>query len=344
MLIPNSQLKSVLSVVLSVATSPVFAQVESPVDIGYSAPSLEEVSNWFESEGGKLTQVKLGESSSELPLPDMGGTVLHPQGMYLYNGKLILSSVDKDAAKGFVHAFRINSELKKLELVEAIEDLSVSDAGEEMSKYHPGGIDMDRSTGRLIVPLAQYKKLSTTLFLNIDPARLEDCARGARLKDHIGTVICAEQAGEACVLGFNWDAKSCYKMQSAAILGGETLETAAREHVIAAEVHSAYQDCKYLSTDAEDSVYALCTATKPSYSIVLVKYTAAGNMEIVHNVVAPAVGGFFWKWTQKSMAQNPMAFERVETDDGGYKIRFYFVPHDGAAARLFVYETPDMKL
>lgn len=38
------------------------------------------------------------------------------------------------------------------------------------------------------------------------------------------------------------------------------------------------------------------------------------------------------------------AFEKIEWEGGAYKIRFYFVPHDGAAARLFVYETPEMKL
>jgi len=310
-------------------------------DLGYSVPSIEELTHWLSEQNGKLKLVK------SYDYPEVEGFELHPQGMVKLGNDFILSSVDtrgkkksnKDLEVGFLQRFTINAD-NEIELIkqQQINGLKFDYEGQEMSDHHPGGLDVDRETGDLIASVAQYKANSSSTFLIINSEDISDYEVAVRVDDHIGTIVCAKQGGESCRVVFNWDSKQAYKLSSAELRQSGMLKISSNARDIARPW--AFQDCKYIGNDEEDSVYALCSATKPDYSIVLMKYTVGGDVVEVNSAIAPTVGGFLGIGA-KSMAQNPMAFEKVKTDSG-YKIRFYFIPHNHTDARLYIYDTDEV--
>jgi hypothetical protein len=105
-----------------------------------------------------------------------------------------ISAVDRRSKAGFV--WRVNR--RTLQTV-AERDITQS------ALYHPGGLQV--AGGSLWLPIAEYRRHSTSRVLELDPLTLAD-RRSFAVEDHIGSVA---TDGRTFVLGANWDARRFYR-------------------------------------------------------------------------------------------------------------------------------------
>lgn len=138
----------------------------------------------------------------------------HVQGIVVQGGTLWVSSVAKD--EGFLHKFDIASGKQ-------LTALPIHDG----KRFHAGG--MDRDGDFLWVPVAEYRKESTSTILQVDMRTLSVHSRFA-MDDHIGCVaVLADR-----LIGGNWDSRRFYTWDRV----GKLLRTQANPQQV------AYQDLK----------------------------------------------------------------------------------------------------
>jgi hypothetical protein len=133
-----------------------------------------------------------------LALVLLGVTVLespthHVQGIDVEDGVVWVTSVDREARKGYLARFDLASG-RRLAMVEV----------QDGERYHPGGIHLDG--GAIWVPVAEYRRDSSTWMQKRDKHTLALIAQ-FEVADHIG---CVAVAGDV-LWGGNWDSLRLYR-------------------------------------------------------------------------------------------------------------------------------------
>jgi len=132
---------------------------------------------------------------ADLPLVrtlELKGTTHHVQGIDLDETRLWVTSVDREARKGYLHEFALPSgELRRTV------DVGVAD------QFHPGGLARDGES--LWIPVAEYRRESTATIQRRNARTLELEAQFA-VADHIGCIA----AGPDFLIGGNWDSRTFY--------------------------------------------------------------------------------------------------------------------------------------
>lgn len=137
--------------------------------------------------GEKATVLKVAES---WPIEH---ETHHVQGLCVNERFFWISSVDTKAKKGWV--YRVDRGTGKMI---AERDITLGD------QYHPGGMQI--ASGELWVPVAEYKPLSTSTMLRLDPETLE--TKGSfPVEDHLGGVAIDDRGN---VFAANWDCRFIY--------------------------------------------------------------------------------------------------------------------------------------
>jgi len=123
---------------------------------------------------------------------ELKGQTHHVQGIDLDATRLWVTSVDKDAKKGYLHEFALPSgELRRTVEV---------GAGE---RFHPGGMSRDGES--LWLPVAEYRRESSAIIERRNAKTLQ-LEMQFQVADHIGCVA----AGPDFVVGGNWDSRLFY--------------------------------------------------------------------------------------------------------------------------------------
>ena len=216
-------------------------------------------------------------------------TLDHVQGIDVEGGTLWVSSVERKSHRGFLHRF-------DLETGKLLAEVEVQDG----DRYHPGGITLDGDS--IWVPVAEYRRLSTTVMQRRDKRTLE-LLSSFPVADHIGSVAAAPDV----LYGGNWDSLQIYTWTR------EGRQLAKRDNLEG----TAYQDMKFVDgkiagggvrTKDEGSVDWLDPAALTLTRRILFGRTERGPL-----------------YTQEGM-----------TLRGGL---LYLLPEDGPS-RLFVYRLP----
>jgi hypothetical protein len=138
-----------------------------------------------------LLAAALGDQSPVRTI-ELKGKTYHVQGIDLDATQLWVTSVDKDAKKGYLHVFALPSgELQRTVEVSA------------GSRFHPGG--MTRDGDSLWLPVAEYRPASSAIIQRRNAKTLE-LEMQFEVADHIGCVA----AGPNFVVGGNWDSRQFY--------------------------------------------------------------------------------------------------------------------------------------
>jgi len=119
----------------------------------------------------------------------------HVQGLAATDELFYVSSVDRATKSGFV--YRIDRRTLK---VDKERRLAIGD------QCHPGGMQL--AAGKLWVPLAEYRRNSTSTILALDPATLETVA-SFTFDDHIGALAAD---GQGTLYAGNWDCLTIYAL------------------------------------------------------------------------------------------------------------------------------------
>lgn len=265
----------------------------------------------------------------------------HPQGMIKVGNDFFITSVDKKGKRALL--FKCHLEDKKLVLSQTLE----LQRGEE---YHPGGIDYDPKTKKLITAVAVYKRDSSAVVVRIDPETLK-IEYGQKIQDHIGGVF-VEKQGER-IVGLNWDSLGSYLLENGDQLMPETLP---RSPLLKGS-DKGYQDIKALGGDGR---WALASALRGNWPregyLSLLTTQADGTVIEDKSISVPRVTNEFYYMSKGTglalsplavvhkmlpLTQNPMDLELVRDSQdptgNSDKIRFYFIPHDNESL-LFIYE------
>jgi hypothetical protein len=128
----------------------------------------------------------------------LGVTVLespthHVQGIDVEDGVVWVTSVDREARKGYLARFDLASG-RRLAMVEV----------QDGERYHPGGIQLDGDA--IWVPVAEYRRDSSTWMQKRNKHTLALVAQ-FDVPDHIG---CVAVAGDV-LWGGNWDSLRLYR-------------------------------------------------------------------------------------------------------------------------------------
>lgn len=146
------------------------------------------------------------------------GPLHHVQGIDIEGDTLWVSSVDKEAKKGFL--YKLNAKTGQILLQAEVQD---------GAKFHPGGLTLDGDS--LWLPVAEYRRTSTAQIQRRDKRTLK-LLSSFEVPDHIGCVAAARDR----LYGGNWDSKEIYEWsKSGQLLAKRPNETGTR-----------YQDMKYL--------------------------------------------------------------------------------------------------
>lgn len=121
------------------------------------------------------------------------GETFHVQGIVVESNRLYLTSVDREARKGYLFEYELPTG-KRLRTVEL----------QEGERFHPGGFDADANS--FWIPVAEYKKSSTAVIQKINRATLAIEA-SFFVNDHIGCLA----VGNDRLYGGNWDARRIYE-------------------------------------------------------------------------------------------------------------------------------------
>jgi hypothetical protein len=158
---------------------------------------------------------------SDLPLVrtlELKGTTHHVQGIDLDDTRLWVTSVDREARKGYLHEFALPSgELKRTV------ELGVG------ARFHPGGMARDGES--LWIPVAEYRRESTATIQKRNARTLELEAQ-FEVADHIGCIA----AGPDGLIGGNWDSRTFYVWDKA----GKLIRK------VANPTPNGYQDLKFV--------------------------------------------------------------------------------------------------
>ena len=141
----------------------------------------------------------------------------HVQGIDLSGRKLWVTSVDRDARKGYLEEFALGSgeRLRRIELTDG-------------ERFHPGGLSA--YGGSLWMPVAEYRRESTAVIQRRSASTLALEMQFA-VADHIGCVAVAP----GFVIGGNWDSRHFYIWDHQGRLLRKT----------ANPTENAYQDMKF---------------------------------------------------------------------------------------------------
>lgn len=146
------------------------------------------------------------------------GPLHHVQGIDLEGDTLWVSSVDKEAKKGYL--FKLNARTGQIVLQTEVQD---------GVKFHPGGLMLDGDS--IWLPVAEYRRTSTAQIQRRDKKTLR-LLSSFEVADHIG---CVAASGDR-LFGGNWDSKEIFEWsKSGQLLAKRPNETGTR-----------YQDMKYL--------------------------------------------------------------------------------------------------
>ncbi|MDZ7638233.1 MAG: DUF6454 family protein [Bryobacterales bacterium] len=160
-------------------------------------------------------QIRTLASLKELGVTELENMTHHVQGIVVDGRSLWVSSVSKDA--GYLHKFELDS--GKHQATVPVDD---------GVRFHPGGMDEDGDS--LWIPVAEYRRESSSTMLRIDKRTLSVVSRFA-VADHIG---CVAVAGDR-LIGGNWDAREIYRWDRS----GKQLGKQANPNKV------AYQDLKF---------------------------------------------------------------------------------------------------
>jgi outer membrane protein assembly factor BamB len=122
----------------------------------------------------------------------LNGRLYHVQGLDLDRVHIWITSVDKEAHKGYLHEF--NRKTATLE-----REIEVTDG----QRFHPGGISL--SGGSVWVPVAEYRPHSSAVIEEIDTRTLT-VKRRISVPDHVG---CVAFTGSELIAG-NWGSRQFY--------------------------------------------------------------------------------------------------------------------------------------
>ncbi len=120
-------------------------------------------------------------------------TLHHVQGIDVEAGVLWVSSVDRDAQKGYLSRFDLATGrlLKQVEVQDGL-------------RYHAGGIALDGDS--IWVPAAEYDRDGPATIQRRDKTTLE-LQSSFTVDDHIGCIA----AGPGGLIGGNWDSRTLYR-------------------------------------------------------------------------------------------------------------------------------------
>jgi hypothetical protein len=152
-----------------------------------------------------------------LSVTELENKTHHVQGIVVDGTSLWVSSVSKPHRAGYLHQFEIETGRHL-----ATEPIHQGD------RYHPGGIDHD--TEAIWVPVAEYRKLSSSTVLRIDKKRRK-VRKSFDVPDHIGCVAVATDM----LIGGNWDSREFYYWD----FDGKLIEKKKNPNLV------AYQDLKF---------------------------------------------------------------------------------------------------
>jgi hypothetical protein len=125
----------------------------------------------------------------------LNGRLYHVQGLDLDREHIWITSVDKEAHKGYLHEFD-----RKTATFER--EIEVTDG----QRFHPGGISL--SGGSIWVPVAEYRPHSTAVIEEIDTRTLT-VKRRLSVPDHVG---CVAFTGSELIAG-NWGSRQFYVLK-----------------------------------------------------------------------------------------------------------------------------------
>jgi hypothetical protein len=168
------------------------------------------------------------ESARLLSVLKLDGELFHVQGLALRDGRIWVTSVDRDRRKGYIHEFdrATGKFLRRLDLTDG-------------ERYHPGGISM--SGGSIWVPVAEMKPNSSAALVEIDADTLT-IRRKVYLADHVG---CIAASGDRLVAG-NWNTRLLYIID---------LNDHAPVRVIQNPSRTRYQDMQFIDGQLVASGY-----------------------------------------------------------------------------------------
>jgi glutamine cyclotransferase len=121
------------------------------------------------------------------------GALHHVQGIDIEGETLWVSSVDKEARKGYL--YKLEAKTGRIIVQVEVQD------GE---RFHPGGITLDGDS--IWVPVAEYRRTSSAQLQRRDKRTLKLLSSFA-VSDHIG---CVAASGDR-LFGGNWDTKEIYE-------------------------------------------------------------------------------------------------------------------------------------
>lgn len=143
----------------------------------------------------RLALFLLAASIADLPIVrtiELRGETHHVQGVDFDETRLWVTSVDRDARKGFLYEFALPSGEQR-RTVEV----------ESGNRFHPGGLSRDGDS--LWVPVAEYRRESSAIIQKRNARTLELEAQ-FEVADHIGCVAAAPDF----LIGGNWDSRTFY--------------------------------------------------------------------------------------------------------------------------------------
>lgn len=124
------------------------------------------------------------------------GDLKHVQGIEVDGSSLWVTSVDKEAKKGWLHEFDLATGEVRRKL-----DLTKGD------QFHPGGLQGDKDS--LWIPVAEYRRNGTSTIQQIDKKTLK-VRTSLLVDDHIGAIAIVDDQ----LLGANWDAKQIIDLRT----------------------------------------------------------------------------------------------------------------------------------
>lgn len=121
------------------------------------------------------------------------GETFHVQGVLVENGAAFVTSVDREARKGWLFEYDAATGVRR-------RALEIQEGG----MYHPGGFDGDESS--FWIPVAEYRANSRSVIQRRDRKTLA-LTSSFEVDDHIGAIAAAPDR----LYGANWDARKIYE-------------------------------------------------------------------------------------------------------------------------------------
>jgi len=247
-----------------------------------STNSIEQIRN---RSNGRIEKIMQSDSLQLEWAKALDFQTYHVQGLEVVANYFFVTSVDKKTKRGWL--LRIDRKSMQLD-----SSLELTDG----ARFHPGGMQYDGH--QLWIPLAEYRRKSSTKILCVDPITLR-VTPIFNVNDHIGAI--ATDFGNR-LFGANWNAEEFYVWDYA----GKKLQ------VVNTPTHFAYQDIKFKDGFLFCNGYRADTAA--------VDLITTDGWELKKRVILPSNG-----WTGN------MSREGMAVEDG----KFYFLPDDGPDSKIY---------